>query len=64
MVPCLDQHWSGDAPDGAVSKGWSSGMTGFDDRKKAAESKFAHDSEKEFRAQARRLLAIIKAGHA
>jgi len=29
-------------------------MAGFDDRKKAAESKFAHDSEKEFKAQARR----------
>ncbi|PJK30637.1 DUF1476 domain-containing protein [Minwuia thermotolerans] len=29
-------------------------MAGFDDRKKAAESKFALDGEKEFRAQARR----------
>ncbi|WP_417515596.1 DUF1476 domain-containing protein [Minwuia sp.] len=29
-------------------------MSGFDDRKKAAESKFALDGEKEFKAQARR----------
>lgn len=29
-------------------------MAGFDDRKKAAESKFARDSEKEFKAVARR----------
>lgn len=29
-------------------------MAGFDDRKKAAESKFALDGEKEFRAHARR----------
>lgn len=39
-------------------------MTGFDDRKKAAESKFALDSEKEFKAQARRnkLLGLWLAG--
>ena len=29
-------------------------MAGFDDRKKAAETKFALDGEKEFKAQARR----------
>ena len=37
-------------------------MAGFDDRKKAAEGKFALDSEKEFKATARRnkLLGLIK----
>jgi hypothetical protein len=29
-------------------------MSGFDDRKKAAEARFAHDSELRFRAEARR----------
>jgi len=40
-------------------------MAGFDDRKKAAETKFALDGEKEFKAQARRnkLLGLWVAEH-
>jgi hypothetical protein len=40
-------------------------MSGFDDRKKAAEARFAHDSELRFRAEARRnkLLGLWAAEH-
>ena len=40
-------------------------MSGFDDRKKAAEARFAHDSELKFRAEARRnkLLGMWAAEH-
>ena len=41
-------------------------MTTFDDREKAFETKFAHDSEMQFRAEARRnkLLGLWAAGRA
>jgi hypothetical protein len=40
-------------------------MSGFDDRKKAAEARFAHDGELKFRAEARRnkLLGLWAAEH-
>ena len=40
-------------------------MSGFDDRKKAAEARFAHDGELKFRAEARRnkLLGMWAAEH-
>lgn len=40
-------------------------MSGFDDRKKGQEAKFAHDAELRFKAEARRnkLLGLWAAGH-
>jgi hypothetical protein len=50
-----------------VNSAWAENkeMSGFEDRKKAAEARFAHDSELRFRAEARRnkLLGLWAAEH-
>jgi hypothetical protein len=44
-------HMTGHLPDRAA---WGPQMTTFDDRENAFESKFAHDADMQFRAEARR----------
>jgi hypothetical protein len=58
-MPGSDGHMDGNA-----SQAPGEPMTTFDDRENAFESKFAHDSEMQFRAEARRnkLLGLWAAG--